>query len=392
MAKISPSVEETIIKDLVDNDPEFLNLSPEQQDLVIDRIVQEEYGVIPNSNQLLDRAVKPFMAASDIPQIAFQTGQGIIGNAPQNIVENPMTAAMSGLPGVQAKSGAQGITALKKLIFGGNAVEPETTEFSEKYLEPKTVGGKIAGVVGNIAGGSIIPGIGIAKGASSALRTTPVKQGIEDLIFKGSNQVDQGVDDIFKVFNQRFGEGIDQLSSTMTTDNFADLVTRTAQEIGEFHPSRNILLSQLENIIKNSSREMSPRDVQNAFKTISRSLGDNRSKAILNKNYLELIDQTVPGLREIKAAHAPVYEAAKGAKNLGKGTLRKIANKKIGPEELGVAKESQSRLGIDIIGPLEKQGNKLEKIIRNKKIAAAFGIPTALYGATQMVANMFKEK
>ena len=132
-----------------------------------------QMGTIPNVNKLIDSAIPknplPFFRGSDVPKVAFQGAQGAVGNAPQNIVENPMMTAMGGLPSTQFKSGAQGITGLKSLFLGGDKIEPESTEFSEQYLEPETVGGKIAGTVANIAGGGFIPGMFAAKGVLKTL-------------------------------------------------------------------------------------------------------------------------------------------------------------------------------------------------------------------------------
>lgn len=262
---------------------------------------------------------------------------------------------------------------------------------------PETQYGKNMENSANIAqglhlGGAMVPAIG--KGIKNIIKpfqSAPVKRGIEDLIFQGSNKVKSGVDDLFKSYNAEFGQKLDALESSMTTDDFADIVTKTADEIGEFEPTRNVLLTHLENIIKNSSRNMSARQVQSAMKSMIRSAGDNRAKAILHKNFLEKIPESVPGLKELKASHAPVYEAAKGAKTLGKGLMRKVASGKIGPEELASAKEAQSRLGLDVLGPIEKEGNKLQQIIRNKKIAQAIGALTGVGGGAFTIVNALKK-
>lgn len=63
MAQMTEDVERKIVQELVNNDPEFIKLTPEQQDSVISRIYQDEYGVIPNTENLLQRAINDSYAS-----------------------------------------------------------------------------------------------------------------------------------------------------------------------------------------------------------------------------------------------------------------------------------------------------------------------------------------
>ena len=121
---------------------------------------------VPAAEELLDRATQGGQNLGNMSledkwreaqKVMFQTGQGALGNAPQNIVENPMTAMMAGLPGVQAKAGA-GIWNLISGLTGNKPIEAETTAISDKYMNPQTTEGKIIGGIGNLATGFLTPG------------------------------------------------------------------------------------------------------------------------------------------------------------------------------------------------------------------------------------------
>lgn len=294
-----PSPYDQIIDDLAKNDPEFLKLSPDQQDSLVENLAQERAGKIPSSNAVLDRAAKditPFWSNSDIPKVAFQTGQGLLQNAPQNIVENPMTTAMSGLPGVQAKSGMQAVGGIASL-FGkdlGPSYKPETTSLSDKYLNPKSLAGQGLGFVGNLATNMVNPMIGIAPTAGKVIESvnpisTMIRQaelpaesaramqtlkglqaeeisplgekisrteGIRDLIkgqqvsrprptspkvnkasmdeiiFSGKEEIGQKSLAKAKEYTDKFGEGFSKLDSTMTKGNFAEIGERTIDALG----------------------------------------------------------------------------------------------------------------------------------------------------------------
>lgn len=247
-----------------------------------------------------------------------------------------------------------------------------------KLPPPQTDYGKNLESSANIAqllhlGGSTIPAIG--KGIKNIIKpfqTTPVKQSIEDLIFQGSKKVGSSVDDLFKQHNARFGEGMSNLQSSMSSDDFADIVSMTADELGKYDKSGETLVSELGRLLDESGKVYSPVDVQSKSKRIMQMLGnDIRAKAIFHKHFLDRIPESVPGLKELKSAHAPVYQTAKEAKVLNKGLMRKVASGKIGPEELSSAKSAQNKLGIDVLGPIEQKGNELQKIIMNKKIGKA---------------------
>ena len=131
--------------------------------------VQARGGKVQNFNQTLDRNQR-FNGAGfednyrEAQKVGFQTGQGLFGNLPQNIAENPTAAMMAGIPGVQAKAGSQ--------IFGilDEGMGPETTKFSDTYLNPQTQGGKIAGGIGNLLTGLVGPALIGKMGVTAATK------------------------------------------------------------------------------------------------------------------------------------------------------------------------------------------------------------------------------
>lgn len=149
--------------------------------------METKAGNIPPAENVLQRAIRfaqnnsrtvaeaapltPFgqfgsgtnVPASDIPKVVFQTGQGVVADLPQNIVENPESFATGGVPGVQFRAGQAVPGQVLNSFFGGNAPDArEVTPFSgvgqamaEGFLEPQSPQGKVAGITGNILSGFI---------------------------------------------------------------------------------------------------------------------------------------------------------------------------------------------------------------------------------------------
>lgn len=121
------------------------------------KMAEENYSYKPKhkqSTEAIMRSVPNLLG--EVGKVGIQLAQDQVGRAPQNVMENPLTTAMSGLPGVQAKYGMQGAEGIASL-FG---YTPRTkadwksgAEFSEKYLNPQTPIGK--GVT--LAGSLLIP-------------------------------------------------------------------------------------------------------------------------------------------------------------------------------------------------------------------------------------------
>ena len=241
---------------------------------------------IPYTESFLDKAIQnstppPDLSRpspsfqSDLPQISFQTAQGLLENAPQNIIENPRTFFGSGIPGVQFKAGAMLPDMIRSFITRKERViKPETTEFSEKYLEPKTFEGKIVGNIGNIATSFISP-VAIAAGPTlKGLRTKPIRKelkGIENLILES------------KKAEVPFKEKIDQIGrvgkilSSRTKKKAVKLAYEGAKEVTQKSDELfDVAVSEYKSLLS----EINPKDVgiDDAIKVIDQTLKAKGSK------------------------------------------------------------------------------------------------------------------
>lgn len=245
-----------------------------------------------------------------------------------------------------------------------------------KLPAPETQYGKNLENSANIAqvahlGGSLASSAGEGiQGLINKFRTTPTKQAIEDLIFQGGNKVKGAVGEMFKSSNAKFGEGIKNIESTMTADDFADIVAKTADELGTYDKSSQTLTREFESLINEGDKPYNVQDIQSKSKRVKQLLvNDERAKAIFNKHFLDKLPEGAPGLAELKAEHAPIYKTAQESKKLNTGAMRKLSKGNMGPQELSSLKETQSKLGVDVLGPIEQKGNELQKIIKRQKIA-----------------------
>ena len=382
---------------------------------------------IPKSENFLQRAIKqtigkPLFQASDVPAIGHQFAEGVVGNAPQNVAQNPMTFGMSGFPGVQAKGGAQGVSGIKDLIFGGTSIPNENSIVEDnKYLTPQTIGGKVIGLGANIVGGLVNPAnIALTGKALNSLKTGPIKKeimGIEDLIsginfeeanvkseidavnqalseskvagsqraketaYTGAKEIKKQVSGRFRDANQRFGEEFSQLDSSMGDEDMAKIIENAARDIG----AQDILGSpgntlggkvsrygpkpQPEGVIQGIPRIYTKEEVQAITKEILDSLPDDRSKAIFHKFLLEGLKESVPGLKELKASHAPIYQVAKDAKFLKESNLNQIASGNSPVSKVDDLSQMGERLGTSHIERAKKvaEKNKLEQMMIEQK-------------------------
>lgn len=381
---------------------------------------------IPKSENFLQRAIKqtvgkPLFQGSDVPAIGHQFAEGVVGNAPQNIVQNPMMTAMGGPSATQMKSGTQAVSSIKDLIMGGNSNPNENSIVEDnKYLTPQTIGGKVIGLGANILGGAVNPAtIALGGKAINSLKTGPIKKeikGIEDLIsginfeesnvkseidavnqalseskvagsqraketaYTGAKEIKKQVSGRFRDANQRFGEEFSKLDSTMSKEDLSRIINRAANDIGAADipgsPGNN-LLSKIkkynpDNItgsIQTQGIEYLPQEVQQITKDILDSLPDDRSKAIFHKYLLEGISESIPGLKELKESHAPIYQVAKESKFLKESNLNQIASGKAPTSKVDDLSRMGERLGTSHVERAKKvaEKNKLEQMMIEQK-------------------------
>jgi hypothetical protein len=320
-----------------------------------------EVDTIPKTENLLQKAIRQ----SRIGQLGATSPVGMLPTTGQEAMDIAKVGIRQLIP---ESPGFVGV--------GANIVDPRPSKI--ELPAPETQYGKNLETSANVAQATHLAsslGSSAGRGIESFVnkfRTGPVKQNIEDLIFNGSKQVDSSLENMFREYNSKFGKSLEGLNSKMTSGDFADVVSSAADEIGNYNKSNELLTDELGDLLKEGDKTYTPQEVQAKSKRILQMLGkDNRAKAVFYKHFMDKLPEAVPGLKELKEAHAPIYQIANEAKSLGKGSLRKAARGNMGPDELNSLKEAQKKLGIDVITPLEEKGNELKKIIMRKKIGKA---------------------
>lgn len=405
-----------VIKDLMKT-PGFSNLDQSAKNRLIDRALQEKFGSVPNANVMLHenaRSVK-----DDIPQIMFQAAQGPLGNLPQNIAENPLTSAFSGPVGTQIKSGAQAITGIKSFLFGGEKIQPETTEFSDKYLEPKTVEGKILGTIANIATGLAVPATAFIPKAIESVNpiTTMMRQAqlpdkaarssqmlkmmqaeeiapleqkmkraesvfdlikgrsesalekpnipkmkssdLDEMLFTSGEEVGKKISEKSSEFTTKFGEGLENLKSSMTKQDLVDVVNNTINSLGADTASipgtsANKLLNYLNKLAPEGddlSQVLKPEDTQTAIRAIRNFIGNDTNAAIkFGRSVMETLPEKVPGLPQLRAEYAPKFDIVEGAKKyLKSSNLSKVAKGSAGSSRIAKMEEYAKKIGSEAL-------------------------------------------
>ena len=362
----------------------------------------------------ITKSVKPFFSASDIPQIAFQGAQGVVFNAPQTAIEHPRQMS----PEFENPSPIG-----RGIQMGLSGYDPRVSEnpIAERYLEPKTTGGKIAGTVANIIGGSVLPfGAAASKvpAMTKGLRTGPIKkdlEGIERLISESKN-LESGISkemDVFREYskiakvnrankaksvaykgakavksqriarlkeaNAEFGERFSKLESKMGDEDLEKVIKNAAKEIGAHEvpgTPGNVMANQAlkygpkkseEGIIQGIPRIYNKEEVQAITKKILDNLPDNRSKAIFYKHLLDSLPENVKGLKELKAYHSPNYNIYKESKAINKEALQRVASGTIEDEVEDLSRIAE-RLGSSHVERAKQVAskNRLERNIEEQ--------------------------
>lgn len=404
-----PANYDSIIEKLAE-DPEFLDLSPDEQDQLIQEIAQETMGVIPNSENFLQRAIKN--AGAFIPQSREELGD---------------------MPNIAAQ--ATGVPSVYNLMAGnpvGGMVERGANFFKDsensapKFPEPSTEWGKEYNkFIGNaqLATGLGLGGLNLAKAGGrgvgnliNSVRTSPLKKqisSIEDLILQskqselgvkdeiskiselisqskksglskakdtaylGAKEIKNQVSGRFKDAGKRFGEEFSKLESRMGDEDLEKVIKNAAKDIGAHDISgspANILMNQIKKygpkpgakgIIQTKPRIYNKEQVQAITREILDSLPDDRSKAIFHKHLLENLSESIPGLKELKASHAPIYKVAKESKFLKESNLRQVARGEVPPSKLDDLSRYAENLGSSHVERAKKvaQKNNLERMM-----------------------------
>ena len=400
--------------------------------------VQKFQGKPVNAENLLQKAIRAAaltnpigltgtLGPSEALKTGFQTGQGVLGNLPQNIMENPKTFAQSGPFGTQALSGAVQGEDIRNAILPGRDTDLSKPEggifgqfgrsFSKAFLEPKTTQGKIAAGIGNLASGFIplaapqaipkaLSASGKAVGAiSKPFRVKPIRQKmaavgesvqqsvsselkskgkiqqanrVQSILKKrgatqargiakeGGRTVKSSVHEFFKKKNVEFGESFSKLDSKMTAKDIEDVLSSAASEIGAGDipgsPAFNLLQNKGRYGVKKSSKistitgekaeivkKYSKEQVQAITKAVRDSVGDERAKAIFNKHLLDKLSDAVPGLKELKASHAPIYKIARESKEVNQSSIGLVARGNIPATEVRRLSGIEKKIGSNFI-------------------------------------------
>jgi len=136
-----------------------------------ENILQKAVGALGSGSLIGQAADVPLV---DKPKVLFNTAQGVIGNLPQNVMENPQAFAMGGLPGVQAAAGAisgEDINNLGRSVLSRFGVgSGEQTDLFQRergalanigqitsrvLFQPTSAQGQAISTIGNIAAGSV---------------------------------------------------------------------------------------------------------------------------------------------------------------------------------------------------------------------------------------------
>lgn len=337
-------------------------------------------------------------------RVAGQIGQSVIGDFPQNLIQEPSTFLKSGPVGVQVKS--------------GNIFNKPENDISE-YVEPKTGLGKIISTVGSVAGGSVVPGVGLAKGVknvSKAFRTGPVRKGIKDVIksgrevaYEGSEQIPNLIKDYLAKKNDAFGEMIGGVKSSLTRGKLheafknmeddldfggRDILTTSEKILKQFKGKLPKLTEKIGDVEKDlSNTPVKIEDIQALIKNVRSAISPTDHS--LTVFYKHLGDVLPPELKAAKEMIKPAYTVAKQAKKITRKKLSSIAQG-IAPEaEVSKLGEVASQIGSGAVSSASGLGKKLlqqqdvlSKIKRNQKIGKwALGI-----SAGNEILNKFSPK
>lgn len=325
--------------------------------------------------------------------------------------------------------------------FGANAVDQKRGDI--RLPVPNTPYGKNLEGAANTAqmlmlGKEVLPVAG--RGISSIInkfRTSPIKAAkkaieteAESLSYRAQEGIKSEAERLLEQGKQQFGEAFENFSSNMRRRDFADTLRQSIDDLSEetaeiSGSDANILSRYLDKInpaartesagivdqfgnditrtIDHSDEVLSKEWVQEQARHIYNSLS-TRGKAIFTHRHLERLDQTIPGLRQAKAALRPYYDIVKNIKPLRQARFKEIASgnpARISAEEVAHLRQLEQPVGTNYIDRAASLGreaqaneNALQKVMkrqRNVKNAgkAVLGASSA-YGVYQLLKNMGK--
>lgn len=206
----------------------------------------------------------------------------------------------------------------------------------------------------------------------------------EKAAYEGSKGVKEQRVGRFRDANQRFGEEFSKLESKMADEDLAKVIKNAANDIGAADipgTPGNSLMNKISKYGPKSEpgvEQFKPKiynkeEVQAITKEILDSLPDDRSKAIFHKHLVDALPESVPGLKELKASHAPVYDVAKESKNISKGALKRVARGAASDTEVTDLSKAGERLGTSHVERAKKvaKTNNLQKMMLEQQSSHA---------------------
>lgn len=395
------------IIDKLSEDPEFLDLSQDEQDQLVHELAQEKMGVVPKTENFLQRAIKN-------SRIGTFGGTSITAALPSDGEEFRDMGKVAMRQAIPDQSGLVGVGANMAGVKGNIGLPSPQTPYGQN-LESSANIAQLSHMVGGI-GSLLKQPIG---NAINSLRTSPIKneiKSIEDLIahskkaeipvkedianlklegrnlgqkssreaervaYEGSKAIKGQVSARFKDANQRFGEEFSKLESTMGDEDLGKVIKNAAYDIGAADvpgTPGSAMLSQLgrfgpknnPEVIQTVPRIYNKEQLQAITKEILDSLPDDRSKAVFHKHLLDALDESVPGLRELKRSHAPIYQVAKESKSLTKGAIKRVARGTASEPEVDTLRRAGEKLGTSHVERAKRVSDKntLEKMMLEQR-------------------------
>jgi len=391
-----PSPYDEIIDELA-KDPEFLELDPSEQDTLVEELVQEKYGKIPKSENILERAAS---LSNEIGAVASSAAFPF-PQMGRELSRSPVAGPVE---------------------YGNRLINGDLPEASFDLPEAKTGIGKTASFVAPF----IMPSLGLIKGGKSAisgLRTAPIRkeiQGIESAIleskkleapireeigqigrvrkilksrasreaekvsFLGKQGVKNAVTNKFKEANRIFGEKLDGLTSQMADSDISNIIQKASKDVGAESipgtPGHKLMQfaikfgpKEVDGVIQTQPRIYNSKEVQAITKQVLDSIGDERTKAIFYKHLSDSLPESIQGLKEIKSSHAPIYKMAKESKELTRASIKRVGTGRASEPELKRLTDVEKQIGTNYI---EKSSNisnknKLQQYALNKRNSQA---------------------
>lgn len=341
-----------------------------------------EVDTIPNTENLLQKAIRQSRSAgmpmgSFMPTSREEVSDAFKVGIRQIIPDNP------GLVGM-----------------GANIVDPGR---DISLPAPETDYGRGLEAAGNTAQLLHLGGAGVSAlkkpvgSLISKFRTGPIKEkikSVEDLIsnskqaemgfkeeaekvsYVGSKSIKDQISGRFRDANKRFGEVFSQLESRMGDEDLAKVIKRAADDIGAPDvpgTPGNAMLNQIKKYgpqAKDGVVNMEPRiynkeELQAVTREILDSLPNERSKTIFHKHLIDALPENIPGLKELKSSHSPIYRIAKESKSLSKSAIKRVASGRASDPEVEDLSRIAERLGTSHLERAKKVSskNKLQKMI-----------------------------